>query len=731
MAVFVWKQELDPAFPLAVLEYRTGDGEDRMHWHDHLEIALVLADAVASSSATASCRPNRATSSSSTTRSRTWRSAPVAAPPPPGALSARAVAGPAAGRSTLGYLAPFRGDGRAPRRAGWPHDRARRGSCPRPRELRRIGTATIRPIATSSTPASGGSWGWSSAPRLRAGAAARSAGDRREQIRPVLAYIDRHCRESITLHDVAGVVHVSPSRVRHVFKDVTGVGFKEYVTNVRVAEAKRLLLGDDLVVADIARAVGYTNLNQFYRVFYRSSAMSPAEYRRYYALSRADDRDRDAAPGAEIGDGAVPPGRASCRAERRAGHRAGAGCTTPRRSGRGCRILCGSGRTPQSLSRPSPDRTRRRTRSPTARPRLAGPVRQPGLAPARGRRVRPRRPRGGRPAGDSRRVGRPRRGRDGRLRSAHGRPSGRRPRSPGDRSRLVTLAAAGLASPSSPARRRRLHAGHGRPRPRREGRPRDRRGGLVERPSRRRLDHRLGDVADRGLGLAVVGGAGAAAPASPPRPRSLCWRSSCSSSWSGHRPLDRLDAPVRGGPWQRDEIAAGPPRRGQARTVASRDRRCAPPPWALVGLARRPGARPAGPPCARRPRLPRRVRPAPRAVTTTALVGLVALGSGGLSPRRRDRRARGRPSSCRGSCAPTAGTATASTRASSLSPSRWAGWSRARWADPGDPGRRRPPRGRPRGDPRPQRRRRGRSRWPGSSPAGSTGSPNGAGASWC
>ena len=42
MAVYVWQQELDPGFPLAVLEYAVhGDG-DPLHWHDHLEIALVL-----------------------------------------------------------------------------------------------------------------------------------------------------------------------------------------------------------------------------------------------------------------------------------------------------------------------------------------------------------------------------------------------------------------------------------------------------------------------------------------------------------------------------------------------------------------------------------------------------------------------------------------------------------------------------------------------------------------
>ncbi len=59
------------------------------------------------------------------------------------------------------------------------------------------------------------------------------------------------------------------------------------MTQVRVAEAKRLLLATDLSVAEIARAVSYTNLNQFYKVFYRSCAMSPGEYRRYYTPATA------------------------------------------------------------------------------------------------------------------------------------------------------------------------------------------------------------------------------------------------------------------------------------------------------------------------------------------------------------------------------------------------------------------------------------------------------------
>ncbi len=127
--------------------------------------------------------------------------------------------------------------------------------------------------------------------------------DRREQIRPVLEYVDGHAREHITLDDAAAVVHVSPSRIRHVFKDATGICFKEYVTHVRVAEAKRLLLSSDLSVAQVASAVSYSNLHQFYKVFHRLCAMSPAEYRRYYTPAADQPPDGVGGRRASGGDG--------------------------------------------------------------------------------------------------------------------------------------------------------------------------------------------------------------------------------------------------------------------------------------------------------------------------------------------------------------------------------------------------------------------------------------------
>jgi AraC-like DNA-binding protein len=286
VAVYVWQQELDPDFPLAVLEYTTQGERDRMHWHDHLEIALVL------EGRGAFLFGRRAMPAEAGDVFFIDNSQPHVALADPGRslrlllvlFRPELIAGPGCRELDLGYLAPFHVDERTT------SSRVPAGCClaaalaPELRDLlatwqrhdpadRHLLDATLRRILGLAIRERGASC---------ADAAARAAADRRERIRPVLAYVEGHCHESITLEDVAEVVHVSPSRVRHVFKDVTGVGFKEYVTNVRLAEAKRLLLTTDLSVAEIARAVSYTNLHQFYRVFYRSFSMSPAEYRRYY-----------------------------------------------------------------------------------------------------------------------------------------------------------------------------------------------------------------------------------------------------------------------------------------------------------------------------------------------------------------------------------------------------------------------------------------------------------------
>jgi AraC-like DNA-binding protein len=287
MAVFQWPQEMDPDFPLAVLEYRTTGEGDRMHWHEYFEIVLCLEGTgsflfgpreeeiepgdvfVVDDSQPHVARPNAGGS---------LRLLLVLFRP-------ELIAAPGCRAFDSGYLAPFHSGDRPSRRIA--HGTTLAGElAPVLRELfdvaaggdpadRHLLDATLRRAL-----------GLLLRGRPIDCLDGRADAVRREQLRPVLSYVEEHCHERVTLEDVADVVHLSPSRVRHLFRDVSGVGFKEYSTRVRLAEAKRLLLATDLSVEEVARSVGYTNLHQFYVVFERYFAMRPAAYRRYYTPDR-------------------------------------------------------------------------------------------------------------------------------------------------------------------------------------------------------------------------------------------------------------------------------------------------------------------------------------------------------------------------------------------------------------------------------------------------------------
>ena len=283
MAVFQWPQEMDPDFPLAVLEYRTGGDVDRMHWHEYLEIVLCL-----EGTGRFLFGPREEQLEPGDLFIVDDSQPHVARPDPGGALRLllvlfrpELIAAPGSRAFDSGYLAPFR-SGEPPSRriaAGSPlaaelapalHElaavAARRDPADRhllDADLRRVLGMLLRGRPVACT-------------------AVGTDAIRREQIRPVLSYVEAHCQERVTLDEVAAVVHLSPSRVRHLFRDVSGVGFKEYTTRVRLAEAKRLLLSTDLSVEEVAHSVGYTNLHQFYVVFERYFRLLPAEYRRRY-----------------------------------------------------------------------------------------------------------------------------------------------------------------------------------------------------------------------------------------------------------------------------------------------------------------------------------------------------------------------------------------------------------------------------------------------------------------
>jgi len=92
-------------------------------------------------------------------------------------------------------------------------------------------------------------------------------------------YMERHFSENVSLESVAEHCFVSPSYLSKAFRTRLNCGFSEYLTKLRINEAKRLLTFSRYKVQDIALTVGFNDLAYFCRVFKRATGKTPLEYK--------------------------------------------------------------------------------------------------------------------------------------------------------------------------------------------------------------------------------------------------------------------------------------------------------------------------------------------------------------------------------------------------------------------------------------------------------------------
>jgi two-component system response regulator YesN len=98
-------------------------------------------------------------------------------------------------------------------------------------------------------------------------------------------YIDEHYHHPLTLEEVAEYVGISPYYFSKLFKDRFGMTFIDYVTDVRIARAKKEMADPNKSLKEICFLVGYNDPNYFSRVFKKHTGMSPSEYRKKLHLA--------------------------------------------------------------------------------------------------------------------------------------------------------------------------------------------------------------------------------------------------------------------------------------------------------------------------------------------------------------------------------------------------------------------------------------------------------------
>lgn len=100
----------------------------------------------------------------------------------------------------------------------------------------------------------------------------------------VCRHIREHYRDDLTLSEMAAMANLSMSHFGFLFKQQTGSTMVQYINEIRVAEAKKLLLETDHKAYRIAELVGYASLPYFTRVFKGVVGLTPNEYRKSMGL---------------------------------------------------------------------------------------------------------------------------------------------------------------------------------------------------------------------------------------------------------------------------------------------------------------------------------------------------------------------------------------------------------------------------------------------------------------
>ena len=98
-------------------------------------------------------------------------------------------------------------------------------------------------------------------------------------VRNALEYLDTHYAEKITLTELADKMYVSQWHLSKLLNKHMKKSFSDLLNEVRIREAKKLLMDPSLRVGDVAEKVGFLDIAHFSRVFKKYTEMSANEYR--------------------------------------------------------------------------------------------------------------------------------------------------------------------------------------------------------------------------------------------------------------------------------------------------------------------------------------------------------------------------------------------------------------------------------------------------------------------
>lgn len=100
-----------------------------------------------------------------------------------------------------------------------------------------------------------------------------------DRLKKVIQYICEHFRRDISLEEIASIAHLSPPSFCRLFKSKTNKPFVEYVNELRISYACKLLNETDQTIYSVGAESGFNTLSNFNKQFKAVMRVSPKQYR--------------------------------------------------------------------------------------------------------------------------------------------------------------------------------------------------------------------------------------------------------------------------------------------------------------------------------------------------------------------------------------------------------------------------------------------------------------------
>lgn len=99
------------------------------------------------------------------------------------------------------------------------------------------------------------------------------------RLQKIQKYINENYKEEIRLPYLAGLIGMTSAGFSRFFKLRTSRGLSDYIIDIRLGQASRMLLDTMMTISEICYESGFNNLSNFNRIFKKKKGCSPKEFR--------------------------------------------------------------------------------------------------------------------------------------------------------------------------------------------------------------------------------------------------------------------------------------------------------------------------------------------------------------------------------------------------------------------------------------------------------------------